>query len=452
MEVLRKSSYMIITPLDEQHEKYMLVHGYTGAIDIVDRNVVKFLHEGDWNQQSKSLLDNLVKRGYLTTKTKEEEQDYVHQAASILLKRNKLMAMKSFTLLVTYDCNFCCPYCFEQSVMKQGYGKSMTISKKFVDKFFEAIPLIEPNEKLRNKSISLFGGEPLLKENKDIVEYIVYEGRKKGHSFIATSNGYDLDSYEDLLRQDLIRGIQITLDGNKEMHDTRRIHSVYGGSFDKIIENIKLALKKDIAIKIRINVDGNNINELLSLESFFEQEGLYQYDKFSAYAAYISGCVNFNPETYELTNAKRISQKEFLEFFNKTDLKIKYEQQLYSNFYYALKKKKPLSMSSSYCNARFGLFIFDPFGYIYSCLEVVGKKTECIGTYVNGLSWKEPNRWFEHDANQLKSCSKCKYELLCGGGCFAKALTNESSSYCDDYAIRLSSVARKLYFTFCETV
>ena len=109
-------------------------------------------------------------------------------------------------------------------------------------------------------------------------------------------------------------------------------------------------------------------------------------------------------------------------------------------------------MSSSYCNARFGSFIFDPFGYIYSCLEVVGKKTECIGTYVNGLSWKEPNRWFEHDANQLKSCSKCKYELLCGGGCFAKALTNESSSYCDDYAIRLSSVARKLYFTFCETV
>ena len=93
MEVLRKSSYMIITPLDEQHEKYMLVHGYTGAIDIVDRNVVKFLHEGDWNQQSKSLLDNLVKRGYLTTKTKEEEQDYVHQAASILLKRNKLMAI-----------------------------------------------------------------------------------------------------------------------------------------------------------------------------------------------------------------------------------------------------------------------------------------------------------------------------------------------------------------------
>lgn len=54
----------------------------------------------------------------------------------------------------------------------------MTISKEFVDKFFEAIPLIEPNEKLRNKSISLFGGEPLLKENKDIVEYIVYEQKK----------------------------------------------------------------------------------------------------------------------------------------------------------------------------------------------------------------------------------------------------------------------------------
>lgn len=85
MEALRISSYVIIIPLDEQHEKYMLVHGYTGAIDIVDRSVIKFLYEGDWHQQSKSLLDNLVKRGYLTTRTKEEEQNYVHQVANILL-------------------------------------------------------------------------------------------------------------------------------------------------------------------------------------------------------------------------------------------------------------------------------------------------------------------------------------------------------------------------------
>ena len=41
MEKLRLSSYTIPVRLEGNEGKYMLVHGYTGAIDIVEGNIWK---------------------------------------------------------------------------------------------------------------------------------------------------------------------------------------------------------------------------------------------------------------------------------------------------------------------------------------------------------------------------------------------------------------------------
>ena len=41
---------------------------------------------------------------------------------------------------------------------------------------------IEPRKQLQDSVITLYGGEPLLKENKEIVTYIVQEGRKEAIS------------------------------------------------------------------------------------------------------------------------------------------------------------------------------------------------------------------------------------------------------------------------------
>lgn len=40
----------------------------------------------------------------------------------------------------------------------------------------------------------------------------------------AITNGYDLDSYIDLLKEFSFKNLQITLDGKKEVNDRRRIH------------------------------------------------------------------------------------------------------------------------------------------------------------------------------------------------------------------------------------
>ena len=56
----------------------MLVHGYTGAIDVVSQNVVDYLdgvgrQQPDGAQVSEATLEALKARGYLPPKTNEEE-------------------------------------------------------------------------------------------------------------------------------------------------------------------------------------------------------------------------------------------------------------------------------------------------------------------------------------------------------------------------------------------
>ena len=82
MENLRTSSYMIPVKLEKEEDKYMLIHGYTGAIDIVTENLlekIKSIAKG--HDFSDNMLQQLIKRGYITTKTQEEEYAYVGTVA-----------------------------------------------------------------------------------------------------------------------------------------------------------------------------------------------------------------------------------------------------------------------------------------------------------------------------------------------------------------------------------
>lgn len=82
MEKLRISSYVIPIKLEDEINKYMLMHGYTGAIDIVGEEVVTKLlhHQGqfiDLTSFDEEIGEYLIKRGYLTTKSENEEYEYV---------------------------------------------------------------------------------------------------------------------------------------------------------------------------------------------------------------------------------------------------------------------------------------------------------------------------------------------------------------------------------------
>ena len=429
MGALRTSSYLIPVKLESEEDKYMLVHGYTGAMDIVSLNILeKIKTVSIANTFSSEMEQKLLKRGYITEKTQDEEYAYVARIAKALQQRDKIL-YKTFTLAVTYNCNFRCSYCFENRSIKDS-SHSITFNNNYVDKVYNAIDTIEPNNRLRSNIITLFGGEPLLAENRDIVEYIVMKGHERGFKFSAITNGYELEYFLDLLVPQYINSLQITVDGIKDSHNEKRQHYQNKNTFDKIVSNISQILPLGCDITVRVNVDSKNILDYKKLESYFTSLGLYKYKNFHIYSALIAD--NDSISIDEKKNLDFISENKYVKNYINDDLAItcnRYKN-LFEMVYEALKKQKPLALKATYCGAQSGEYVFSPLGEIYPCWEVIGNSQYVIGSYVNlPIKWDVDlfNEWKHKNVTSYSKCRCCKFALFCGGKCLG--LKNEHCVY-----------------------
>ncbi|MCQ4925634.1 radical SAM protein [Tissierella carlieri] len=155
------------------------------------------------------------------------------------------------TIKLTNDCNFRCVYCYQEHEKKYLSAENA----KTIIEFFKK----QLNLGYNFIDVHWFGGEPLLNENPlfEIEEFLVRE-KIKGTSDITT-NGYTID--EDLilkLKSTRISSLQLTLDGDKEFHDSTRILASGKGSFDDTINKIKLLTSNELEVYVRINLNKKN--------------------------------------------------------------------------------------------------------------------------------------------------------------------------------------------------
>ena len=448
METLRTSSYIIPVKLEIEEGKYMLIHGYTGAVDIVTEDLLTKINQiSSSNSFSDEMLQNLLKRGYITAKTQDEENALVLKMIKAVHLYHK-QGYKKFYILVNYDCNFRCPYCFENMISNKGQNWSHKImTKEVVDAAFDSMMEIESNKEKHNKQIVLYGGEPLMESNLDIVKYIIHKGNSLGYSFSAITNGFDLDLYSDVLAENKIQEIQITLDGDSDFHNKRRFHYKKGGSFEKIMNNIQLALDKNIRVIVRSNIDSLNVESVQKLTSKFKKTGWITNPKFRFYPAMLKN----NPNNILNTkHSKIISYVQSTDFESIND-KFKNNIGAYSDLIFsALKNKKPLPLRPTFCGAQNGIYIFDPLYKIYCCLESVGIPQNIIGTYDQGVKWTDNfSLWKDRNTSTILPCNKCPYALMCGGGCAAKVMhINMRAPYCNKFPEILRANARRAYNQF----
>lgn len=454
MENLRVSSYVIPVKLENEEGKYMLLHGYTGAIDLVEEELANYLKVNQYVTEKQcpfsiETINRLRQRGYLTDKTKEEEYSYVHKMAGLLHKKEFLTQI-SYTTVVTYDCNFRCAYCFEHLL----HGENKPLSKETltfdrVDNIYANIVRIEEKyhrDISRVKFMELYGGEPLLAENKELIRYIVNCGSKLNFKFKAITNGYDLGQYKDLLNPSQIASLQITIDGKKECHDSRRVHYLYGASFDKILQNISMALQQGVYIMVRINTDQAIFDQLEDLYTTFRQLHFFEYKEFSIESALLR-----NHHTPGIENIQFMSMTDYLSKHKKVDYKYGCQyQRLYRDILKVIQGKGRLNLHATYCNSQCNGYIFDPLGHLYPCWDCVGDIKHIIGEYnskaltINTIG----ECWRNHDIRYGEKCKHCKYAFLCGGGCLARA-TFENGRFkdadCNSFPILLKQAANRAF-------
>ncbi|WP_026478700.1 radical SAM/SPASM domain-containing protein [Alkaliphilus transvaalensis] len=392
--------------VDIHDDKKLLINSLTGTMDEIDAPIYETLSK--WqaceeivteNDLEAELLSNLQSRGYLVN-SHEEEVGIKNEILKVLrnqhLQRQK--DQRAITFVMTYNCNFRCPYCFEG----EAYIKKEIITPEQID---AALKLAGEGV----KEICVFGGEPLLPKTRPVLEYLFNKAPDKTYQIFT--NGYYLTEFLDLLLTINISQVLITLDGSEETHNSRRVLANGKPTFKKIIDGVEKCLESGINIRIRMNLDKSNYEGGINL-----REELLE--RFSGYKDNLS---------FELTTLIGDSQKERIDILTEiyhSDITYSYEDREKINDFITKKNSlldhlvygRKVNPLYSYCYAHVDGMVFDPYGVIYPCLGCVGKEHFSIGKYHPFIELKE-NSIHNRNIEKISECRDCTYSLLCGGGC-----------------------------------
>ena len=179
------------------------------------------------------------------------------------------------TILTTLQCNFACGYCIQGD--HDDYNKHAT--KMSLDTAARVAGWVESRlDEVRPESFTLtfFGGEPLL--NLPAIDYLAERlwratTARGVELFIAIiTNGLLLTpEVVDRLTPFGLKGVKITLDGDRDTHDRMRPLRGGQGTFDRIINNIRQVAGKCL-ITIGGNFDESSVDTFPALLDFLKEQ------------------------------------------------------------------------------------------------------------------------------------------------------------------------------------
>jgi uncharacterized protein len=481
--MLRTSRYTIYVDLPGREQEVLLVHGYTGAHDRVSRRLADFLRTqegerpykplyGDWTEETAAPQDAwipgddsvavLKEQGYLTDLSAEEEVALFAKLAEELHAQT-LQRPPSYVFMPTYDCNLRCSYCFQDHMRTDGSFRHLlrTMEIELVDRIFAAMPEIEARRGIApasavQRDIGFFGGEPLLAAHRPVVEHILRKAQEAGTACCwAVTNGTELAAYRDLLGPRGIARLQITFDGPAAEHDRRRIYADGSGSAARIAANVDMALAEGARVNLRINVDRRNLQDLPRLADEIIDRGWPSSPNFSAYTATIQA---HNEKTepadtfgnWELNRALVELRETWpqLAVLARPDEAIRAKAQ---RIFGGTGDVMP-DLRASFCGAHGSMYLFDPFGEIYTCWERTGDARVSVGriTTDGGVAFRfdQMKVWSSRTVASNPVCRRCRYALHCGGGCAILALAQHGTlhaNHCDHFATRFRNNVAEAY-------
>lgn len=353
----------------------------------------------DFSTLPKSLYDKLVEGGFLVEDNVDEYKEFIDFA--LMIEHDDSM----FHLLInpTLNCNFNCWYCYETHFNSK-------MSEDIIDRIYKLINNIYSEGK--NLVISFFGGEPLLYYDNVMLPILSYAYKKSQYykcSFSAnmTSNGFLLN--KDRIQELVCLGFdcaQITLDGNKEIHNKTRFRFDGDDTFSTIVSNIKLLVKNGISVTLRINSTKENLESLSDIPISFSD--LTEEEKKRIHTdLQIVWQENNRNEIYNNLN-------QTVDIFNKAGIPT--AKMDFRNFCYADRRNS--------CLINYN-------GDLYKCTAIDFSEVRRDGYLSeNGeLIW-ENDSVEKRMASKFNNphCRTCRIFPLCHGGCTKQSLS--SNNYC----------------------
>jgi len=411
------SKYNIFSKIKDSENSF-IVNLLTGNADILSPSESKELTQIIENEISESdTVNELIEKEYIVDE-KKEKINYRNRYFDFIDGRDD-DEIQLF-LVPNYSCNFACSYCYQDEYT----NPNQLIDSKTIDAFFDYIQKEFAGKK---KYITVFGGEPLLpsSKQKDTIAYIVKKANEAALDLSFVSNGYALEEYMNILKEASIREIQITLDGTKEVHDSRRFMKGGKGTFENIVKGIDASIANNITINLRVVVDKENIGNLPELAQLAIDKGWtsspffktqmgrnYELHHCQSTPDKLFSRISLYEEVYELIK----QHPHILEFYKPAYSVSKF---LWENG----ELPDPLFDSCPACKTEWA---FDYTGHIFSCTATVGKEEESLGTFYPEVKKNSAiiEEWQMRDVTEIPECKTCNLQLACGGGCGSIAKNN----------------------------
>ncbi len=412
-------------------EDLVLVNYLTGAIDLVEAaRKGEFLERYDNNRwENYSLTEYMLERGYLIRDSAREQDLLQEKYLEFQAEYDRTPVQLIFS--VTYVCNFACSYCFQESY----HQNKKSLTREITDGFFAHANRKFGAEEVR-PYITLFGGEPLMggESYRENLLYFLSKAKEYDYEVAIVTNGYELTNYLPHFQEmgARLKEIQVTVDGDREMHDSRRVTKGGEPTFDRVAEGIDQALKMGYRINLRTVIDRENIKSLPSLAEYAQKRGWLHYP-----SALFETTLGRNYELHSCQKGDTLfSRLEMWEEYEKMAkehplLRQYHKPQFHGIRYLSENGELPMAIFDG-CPAGKKEWAFDLNGDIYGCTASVGVPQYRLGNFMEPGREEENEeqilQWQTRDVLSIPECESCAMSLSCGGGCGVLAANNNGGN------------------------
>lgn len=354
-----------------------------------------------------------------------------HDELAWLKAQNRLRRYGNRTLFLTIAptlaCNFACDYCFESHGGARMKPETVEALLGFAERHLKTA---------EGMGVTWFGGEPTL--CLDIIERVQSAlGETAGRFSVPCqpasiiTNGYLLNGPMALrLRNAGVTVVQITLDGPERIHDVRRRLRNGGGTFRRIVDNLRES-SEHLNIVVRANIDSANMGQAHEIMEALDDSGVL--DKVNVYFAQVTApgqaCSDMRGRCLTTEQFSRQQVQLYRDMVDRGYYRIEY----------------PALAPGGHCGADSAFsFVIGPNGYLFKCWEELGlAATHSIGS----LHVAEPSpqqrmnlaRYYNWDPFEKPGCVACDILPICMGGCPHQGLVENDSDhgYCSSWKYNL---------------
>jgi len=323
-------------------------------------------------------------------------------------------AISNAYIVVTENCNFNCKYCFiSNAVQSPGVTKVMT-----EEVARQAVKLLqrtyEKQQTPYDKTITFYGGEPLL--NFEVIRFFMEEvERIKAQGYWPSDVKYALITNGSLLTKDILEALQkygialsISYDVDKESH-AQRVDKNGNNSYDLVRQ--KIALCHDLGVPFSLSI---TISETL----------LKRKDEI------LSEILNMSPSTIAfnllIPNKQNLKNERYYE--EATDFMIEAFSHLRKIGLYEdriMRKVHSFSENKMHiydcCASGGNQYVITPDGKIGICHGYLNNRkyfsSSIFDTDFDFRTQADYLHWKKRTPLLMKQCQDCECLSICGGGC-----------------------------------